>query len=69
MLSKISKGGTLYESSYRNVAAHIDKLVEAGIARVVKDPHAREKLVELEKIIKIETRDVKKLDSGSSNGF
>ncbi len=51
--------GTRYESSYRNVAYHIDKLVEAGIARVVKDPHAREKIVDLEKILKIETRDIK----------
>lgn len=51
--------GTMYESSYRNVAQHVDKLVEAGIARVVKDTHAREKRVDLEKIIKIETLDVK----------
>jgi len=37
---------------------HIDKLVEAGIARAVKDPRAREKLVDAERIIKIETIDV-----------
>lgn len=49
----------MYESSYRNVAQHVDKLVEAGIARVVKDPVKREKLVDLEKIIKTETLDVK----------
>ncbi len=49
--------GTRYESSYRNVSQHIDKLVEASIIHVVKDSHAREKLVELDKIIKIETRD------------
>lgn len=48
--------GTRYESSYRNVSQHIDKLEEAGIVRsvIVK----REKLVDLNKIIKIETQDV-----------
>lgn len=51
--------GTRYESSYRNVSQHIDKLVEAGIAHVVINPPVREKLVDLEKIIKIETRDIK----------
>lgn len=51
--------GTMYESSYRNVAQHVDKLVEAGITRVVKDPVKREKLVDLEKIIKIEMLGVK----------
>lgn len=51
--------GTRYESSYRNVSQHIDKLVEAGIAYVVDDPLRHEKLVGLEKIIKIEIRDYK----------
>jgi DNA-binding transcriptional ArsR family regulator len=51
--------GTRYESSYRNVSQHIDKLVEAGIARAVKDQFEREKLVYPEKIIKIETQDIK----------
>lgn len=51
--------GTRYESSYRNVSQHIDKLVEAGIARMVKDPLEREKRVDPKKIIKIETRDIK----------
>lgn len=51
--------GTQYESSYRNVSQHIDKLEEAGIVRVVKDQLAREKLVDLEKIIKIEMQDIK----------
>ncbi len=50
--------GTRYESSYRNVSQHIDKLVEAGIVHVVINPPVREKLVDLEKIIKIETREI-----------
>lgn len=52
--------GTQYESSYRNVSQHIDKLEEAGIVRVVKDPLEREKRVDPENIIKIETRNIKK---------
>ncbi len=59
-ISRIEKflRGTRYESSYRNVSQHIDKLVEAGIVNVVKDTLEREKRVYPEKIIKIETRDI-----------
>lgn len=50
--------GTPYESSYRNVSQHIDKMAQAGIVHILKEPEAREKLVYLDKVVKIETRDV-----------
>ncbi|MCX9026143.1 MAG: hypothetical protein OIN85_08635 [Candidatus Methanoperedens sp.] len=48
--------GTPYESSNRNVSQHIDKMAQAGIVHILKE--YREKCVYVDKVIKIETRDV-----------
>ncbi len=46
---------TPYESSYRNVAQHVEKMQEAGILHIKSGAQDKEKFVYLDKIIKIET--------------